>query len=81
MTFSVTTVLNKDFYTSPAERDNLLQDLKSLNLYAADFQPTPEMQGRGFVRDLQDLTEDEFARLLVILAKYCGEAKAASAAS
>jgi hypothetical protein len=66
-------------YSSAEERDYLLQDLKSLGLYNPDFYPTPEMDGRTLARELADLSEDEFSKLLAILSKYCGDAKAIGA--
>jgi hypothetical protein len=57
------------------DRQNLVNDLKTLGMYEATFDPdkarhaSPEL-----ARSLNELTENEFAQFLSVLAKYCVKA-------
>jgi hypothetical protein len=58
-------------YSSPAARDELVQDLKRVRLYPEDLDPHAVSEGRTLSRALDELTDDEFNGLLEILGRYC----------
>jgi len=70
------TYLSPDRYTSPDARDAFVRDLQAVRLYPPEFAPKSGMNGKGAERDLVDLSDDEFERLLNSLANYCAEKQA-----
>jgi hypothetical protein len=55
-----------------SERDELVDELKSLSLLATEINPSEVRSGRNFSRSLSELTGKEFNDLLDILRRVCG---------
>lgn len=58
-------------YRTTAARDDLVQDLKRLRLYAEDLDPSAVADGRTLSRPFHEMADDEFDALLAILGRYC----------
>jgi hypothetical protein len=54
------------------ERDMLVNDLKALGMLDPDIVPGEVVSGRASTRKLSELDDNEFARLLDVLSRYCG---------
>lgn len=64
--------LNERYYPNGAEeRDQLVAELKGLSMYHRDFNPQGVEMGKNLDRELADLGDDEFRRLLDILSRFC----------
>jgi len=65
-----------DNYASPEAREAFVKDLQNLRMYDPNRAVTASSNGQGIERDLIDLTDEEFERLLRILGNYCAGASA-----
>jgi hypothetical protein len=54
------------------ERDVLVNELKALEMLDPDIDPGEVVSGRTSTRKLSGLDDNEFARLLDVLSRYCG---------
>jgi hypothetical protein len=57
-------------YPSDANRREFVNDLKTLRLIPQDADPDKVTSGRNFTKKLQQLTEDEFKKLLELLQRH-----------
>jgi hypothetical protein len=58
-------------WESVDERNAFVGDLKHVDLYPADFDPSSTKDGKN-TRKLEDWTDNQFAAFLNVLQKYCG---------
>lgn len=66
--------VNEKYYSGgPAERDQLVGELKDLQFLNRDFQPDQIREGRNLNLRLSEMDQDIFKKLLGILDKYCSQ--------
>ena len=63
------------------DRDKLVAELKELRMYDSDLDPGSVVSGRELTRELTELSEDEFTKLLDIFSHFCAEAERAPSSS
>lgn len=61
----------KNYPGGVAERDELVRELKKLQLLDQDLDPQEVVSGRNLTKKLFELSEDEIGKLLDVLSKYC----------
>jgi hypothetical protein len=65
-------VLNAKHYPGGAEeRDELVSQLKELQLIDHDLDPQQVVSGRNLAKKLFELSDDELDKLLDVFSKYC----------
>jgi hypothetical protein len=65
--------INEKFYPGgAAERDDLVEELKKLQLLDQGLDQQKVVSGRGSIKKINELSEDELKKLLEVLGKYCG---------
>lgn len=64
--------LGRERFRDGDEQNHLLDDIKKLGLYPADFAPDDKTEGKNLSRKLGELDAQEFSRLLDVFSHYCG---------
>lgn len=68
---SLYVILRTAGYSTTGARDELVQELKRLQLYPEDLDPHAVADGRTLSRAPDEMTDDEFHAFLGILGRYC----------
>ena len=70
---SVYLYTNLGNYPDKQERDNLVHELKFIELLDNEFNPNDVISGRNLSKTIQTMNEKQITSLLDILEKYCQE--------
>jgi len=64
--------INEKYYADgDAERDRFVIELKGLGLLGSDLDPREVNSGRNLTRQITDLTDNEFRKLLDVFSQFC----------
>lgn len=65
------TILRPERYAQTEERDEFVNELKSLGLQSTDFNPGSVVDGKNLIKTLDDFDDDLLAAFIEVLSKYC----------
>ena len=65
---------NKDYYLGGvSERNEIVHKLKDINLLNIDYNIESSKEGKGLIRKISDLSEEEFDKFFGIISAFCGQ--------